>query len=406
MWFINYFDKKNNKTIKNVSFIISIILILGSLIYFKYTDFIITNINNLFNLKLSLKNIALPIGISFYTFQILSYIIDLYRKKIKVQKNFFNLALYISFFPQLIAGPIVTYDSVEHQLKNRKENFDKLISGIERFIIGLGKKVIIANQMAIIADAFYNSPFLKEYSLIVIMIGILAYTLQIYFDFSGYSDMAIGLGKIFGFEFLENFNYPYIARNITDFWKRWHISLTTFFREYLYIPLGGNRVKKSRWILNMFLVWILTGLWHGATWNFIFWGIYYFILLVLEKTIFKNVIKKIPSLLGFILTFILINIGWLLFRVNNLQDIMLIINHTSSIGLTEFITSNSDIVFSLLLLPVALFLSLNIMKKLDDKLKKSRLYNFAKKLILLGIFVVCISFLVSSMYNPFIYFRF
>lgn len=403
---INYFDNKKHLKLKKLTFVISIILILGSLVYFKYTDFIIENINNILKLNISAKNIVLPIGISFYTFQVLSYVIDLYRKKIKVQKSFFDLALYISFFPQLIAGPIVTYETIEDQLENRNESLEKIVEGIERFIIGLGKKVIIANQMALIADAFYNSPTLKEYSIIIIIIGVLSYTLQIYFDFSGYSDMAIGLGKIFGFEFLENFNYPYIAKNITDFWRRWHISLTTFFREYVYIPLGGNRVKKWRWIINMAIVWFLTGLWHGAAWNFILWGVYYLILLLLEKTLLKKVIDKIPNWLGMIITFILVNIGWILFRVNNLSDIALIINHTSTINLTTFITKNPDVILSLVIMPFALFLSFNIMKEIDDKLKETRIYSIFKKIVLLGIFVVCISFLVSSMYNPFIYFRF
>lgn len=218
--------------------------------------------------------------------------------------------------------------------------------------------------------------------------------------------MAIGLGKIFGFEFLENFNYPYIAKNITDFWRRWHISLTTFFREYIYIPLGGNRVSKIRWIINLAIVWTLTGLWHGAAWNFVLWGIYYLILLILERTLLKKIIDKIPYWLGIILTFALVNLGWILFRVNNLSDIISILNHNSNIGITKFITSNPGIVLALLLLPIAFFLSTNILKKVDDKLKNNRIYNCFKKIVLIGIFVISISFLVSNMYNPFIYFRF
>lgn len=401
---ISYFEK--NKKLKNVIFIITIVLITGSLIYFKYAGFIIENINSIFNAQFSIKNITLPIGISFYTFQVLSYIIDLYRNKIKVQKNFLNLALYISFFPQLIAGPIVTYETIQNQLENRTTSFDKIIEGAERFIIGLGKKVVLANQMAIVADAFYNSPTLKEYSIAIIIIGVLAYTLQIYFDFSGYSDMAIGLGKIFGFEFLENFNYPYISKNINEFWQRWHISLTSFFREYIYIPLGGNRVSKFRWIINLCVVWILTGLWHGAAWNFVLWGIYYLILIILEKTIFKNIVKNMPKWLGVILTFFFVNLGWILFRVNNLTDILCIINHTSSIRFVDFITNNPDIVLALMIMPFALLLSGDIIKKVDVKYRNKIIYRYIKKLILIGIFVLCISFLVASSYNPFIYFRF
>ena len=403
---INYFDEKKNKKLKRLTLIVSIVLIIGSLIFFKYTNFIIDNINSIFNSNIEIKNIVLPIGISFYTFQILSYVIDLYWKNIKVQKSWFNLSLYVSFFPQLIAGPIVRYETIEDQLDHRQESLEKVVSGTERFLIGLAKKVLIANQMAILADAVFDNSALAGLSYPVIILGILAYTFQIYFDFSGYSDMAIGLGRIFGFVFLENFNYPYRGKCITDFWKRWHISLTTFFREYLYIPLGGNRVSTKRWILNMLIVWFLTGLWHGAAWNFILWGLYFFVILILEKTVLKKIINKTPYLVGFAITFILINIGWVLFRVNNLSDIALLLNSSSTITLNNLIASNPDIILSLVLLPFAFFFSLNIMKKLDDKLIGKRWYGIIKKLVLLGLFVVCISFLVSSMYNPFIYFRF
>ena len=315
---IHTYGEKGQKQKQRFAFVLSVIAVLSSLVYFKYMNFLLANVSFVLPFDFETTNIILPIGISFYTFQILSYLIDLYRGKLKVQKNFFHLALYISFFPQLIAGPIVQYETIEDQLMNRKESFDKVINGLERFIIGLGKKVIIANQTAVIADAIYNSQTLNKYSSLVYIAGMLAYTFQIYFDFSGYSDMAIGLGKIFGFEFLENFNYPYIANSVTEFWRRWHISLTTFFREYLYIPLGGNRVSKGKWVRNMLVVWLLTGLWHGAAWNFILWGLYYFILLYLEKTILKEPLKKLPNAVKYILTFIIVNIGWLLFRVNGL----------------------------------------------------------------------------------------
>ena len=401
---------KDRKKLKLIFFIISIILILSSLLYFKYTNFFIININKLFKINLPLKNITLPIGISFYTFQVLSYVIDLYRNKIKVQKNFFNLALYISFFPQLIAGPIVRYETIEEQLSKRNVTLDKIVNGVERFIIGLGKKVIIANNMAIIADAVFNSQSINSYSWIVLLLGTLAYTFQIYYDFSGYSDMAIGLGKIFGFEFLENFNYPYIALSITDFWQRWHISLTTFFREYIYIPLGGNRVNKFRWILNMSIVWILTGFWHGAAWTFILWGIYYLILLILEKTIFKNIINKIPKILRFILTFILINLGWIIFRANNLNDLFIVLKNiftlSNGINLSKFINTNSDVIIAIPIMIFAIIFSFNIVARLNIKFKNNRIYNIIKKIIILIIFIICIMFLVSSLYNPFIYFRF
>lgn len=407
---ITHFNIKKNNKAKLILFIISIILILSSLFYFKYINFFIENINNIFKINIKSQNIILPIGISFYTFQILSYIIDLYRGKIKVQKNILDLSLYISFFPQLIAGPIVTYETIENQLYERKESLDKIISGIERFIIGLGKKIIIANNMAIIADSVFNSLILDKLPSFILILGVIAYTFQIYFDFSGYSDMAIGLGKIFGFEFLENFNYPYISKSITEFWKRWHISLTTFFREYLYIPLGGNRVKKYRWIFNMFIVWLLTGFWHGAAWTFIIWGLYYFILLILEKTILKNILNKIPNFLKFILTFTLINVGWIIFRANNINDIFIIIKNifynSSSIPITEFLNNNINIISALPYIIFAIIFSNNIMLKINTKLENNKLYNIVRKIVIITIFLICICFLVSSQYNPFIYFRF
>lgn len=402
-------EKKNKKKMKLVAFIISILLIVGNLIYYKYTNFFIENVNNIFSMNITNKNIILPIGISFYTFQILSYVIDLYRKKIQVQKNYFNLALYISFFPQLIAGPIVKYETIEEQLNKRTENLNKIVEGAERFILGLGKKVIIANNMAIIADAVFNSSILNTYSGAILVIGTLAYTFQIYYDFSGYSDMAIGLGKIFGFDFLENFDYPYMAKSINDFWKRWHISLTTFFREYVYFPLGGNRVSKPRWIINLLIVWILTGFWHGAAWNFIIWGLYYYILLLLEKTILKKFIVKIPNGIRYILTFCLVNIGWIIFRVNNLSDLFIILKNMTNIkatGLIEFLNNNPSIITAIPYMLLAIIFSINIFKRMEEKLKDKRIYDLIKKVFIIIIFICCIMKLTSSLYNPFIYFRF
>ncbi len=264
--------------------------------------------------------------------------------------------------------------------------------------------------MALIADAVFNSASLNEFSSLVVLMGVLAYTFQIYFDFSGYSDMAIGLGRMFGFEFLENFNYPYMAKSVTDFWKKWHISLTTFFREYIYIPLGGNRVSKKRWIVNMFIVWLLTGFWHGAAWNFIFWGLYYCLLLLIEKTFLKERIKKIPSVLRFIFTFILINIGWVLFRANTLQDVFIILKNMLAfhnvISLRAFVASQSDLLFALPFMLFAIIFSFNVLPKLNERFHNNVFYLIVKKICILGIFVLCISSLVSSLYNPFIYFRF
>ncbi len=407
---IDFFDKNKKYKLKKITFVVSIACILGILIYFKYFNFLI-DIFNLFKFtQINMKTILLPIGISFYTFQILSYLIDLYKSKIKVQKNYFLLALYISFFPQLIAGPIVRYETIENQLLNRKQTISKILSGMKKFIIGLGKKVIISNHIAIIADSVFNSQTLSNYSSLVLIIGILSYTFQIYFDFSGYSDMAIGLARVFGFEFEENFNYPYISKSITEFWKRWHISLSKFFKEYLYIPLGGNRVSKLKWIRNMFIVWFLTGLWHGSAWNYIIWGLYYCIILILEKTLFKKVLNKIPNIIKLILTFILINIGWLIFRANSLQDLLIIVQNIiinkGNIGLISFISENPDLIFALPHIILAVILSTNIIEKLNKKFIDSRIYNMISNIILIIIFLISISYLVANKYNPFIYFRF
>lgn len=407
---IHAYGEKGQKQKQRFVFVLSVITVLSSLVYFKYMNFLLANVSFLLPFDFKTVNIILPIGISFYTFQILSYLIDLYRGKLKVQKNFFHLALYISFFPQLIAGPIVQYETIEDQLMNRKESFDKVINGLERFIIGLGKKVIIANQTAVIADAIYNSQTLSNYSSLVYIVGMLAYTFQIYFDFSGYSDMAIGLGKIFGFEFLENFNYPYIANSVTEFWRRWHISLTTFFREYLYIPLGGNRVSKGKWVRNMLVVWLLTGLWHGAAWNFILWGLYYFILLYLEKTILKKALEKLPNVLKYIVTFIIVNIGWLLFRVNQLADagtvLKGIITNQGEIGLTGLCNENPAVIFALIFCIAAPLCMTDLGHKIHQRYEGQVWYQLLRKGTLMGIFVICTMFLVSSTYNPFIYFRF
>ena len=252
----------------------------GLFVYFKYTDFLISNINSLTGSEIPLLNIALPIGISFYTFQIISYLVDVYRKDVPAQKNIISMAAYVSMFPQLIAGPIVRYKDVAMQLKERRSTWEMLEAGIIRFIIGLSKKILIANELGELCNLFRDS---QDKSVLFYWLYAVAFMLHIYFDFSGYSDMAIGLGKIFGFTFPENFNYPYIAGSITDFWRRWHMTLGSWFRDYVYIPLGGNRVSKSKWFRNIFVVWMFTGIWHGAAWNFLFWGLYFAILLIIEK---------------------------------------------------------------------------------------------------------------------------
>ena len=285
-------EKTNNR---KLFFVITIALNISILVFFKYTGFFLENINGLFNTSIKIPRIVLPIGISFYTFQAMSYVIDVYRKKVKLQKNFFTLLLYVSLFPQLVAGPIVRYETIEKQLSKRKTTFEDFCYGIERFILGLSKKVIIANQMGKLADSIFISNNLTSP---IAFLGGLAYMFQIYFDFSAYSDMAIGMGRMFGFKFLENFNFPYISKSITEFWRRWHISLSTWFKDYVYIPLGGNRKGIKRQIINMFIVWSLTGFWHGAEWNFIIWGIYYFIFLVLEKYVLKKALDTYITVLA------------------------------------------------------------------------------------------------------------
>lgn len=407
---IDKLETKNKTLLKNITFILSLILIIGNLIYFKYANFIVDNINNIFKLNISIKAIVLPIGISFYTFQILSYIIDVYRKKIPVQKNILDLSLYVTLFPQLVAGPIVRYETVQDELENRKENLNDIISGVKRFIIGLSKKIILANNVALLADFIFDNSYIHQsgYGSSIIGLGAIAYSLQIYYDFSGYSDMAIGLGQIFGFHFLENFNYPYISRSITEFWRRWHISLSSWFRDYVYIPLGGNRVSKFRWILNLLVVWALTGLWHGASWNFIIWGLYFCFLLILEKIFLKKFIDKWPSVVRWLYSIILIIIGWVIFRVENISEVFYFIKKLfdfSSTNYIEIFASNNLIIPILFIIPSILFM-FPIYKKIENLCIKKPMLNYALNAVYLGLFLICIMYLISSNFNPFIYFRF
>ncbi len=411
---INYFlaifiDKFKSKNNKRIIMILAVIFNVSLLFVFKYLNFFITNINSLFNTNLGLLNITLPIGISFYTFQILSYVIDVYKKEVSVQKNIISLGTYIALFPQLIAGPIVRYSTIEDELNNRKVTYDKFLSGVKRFIIGLSKKVIIANNMAMIADTIFNSPSVSEYNFLLILLATLSYTFQIYFDFSGYSDMAIGLGKMFGFEFLENFNYPYISKSITEFWRRWHISLSTWFRDYVYIPLGGNRCSKPRWIFNTFIVWLLTGLWHGDSWNFIIWGLYFFVILMIEKLFLHKLLDKLPKFINWIYSFILINFGWLIFRVENVNTLFKLIKNIFTFNKGNLyleIAHNYYLIQYLPFLLLAFIFSMPIIKYLDNKITNNNLKSIISNIMLILLFVTCIIFLINNSYNPFIYFRF
>ena len=395
---------------RKLMFLLAIFYDVGMLLVFKYLVFILKSINELTGLNIGVPAITLPLGISFYTFQVLSYIIDIYRKKIKIQKNIIDLATYIALFPQLIAGPIVQYKDIEKQLRHRKESLDLFIAGSKRFVLGLAKKVIIANNVAIIADTLYAQP-VAEVSTPGLWLAALAYTLQIYFDFSGYSDMAIGLGKMFGFEFSENFNYPYIATSIKDFWRRWHISLSTWFRDYVYIPLGGNRVSEWKWARNIIVVWLLTGIWHGANWNFIIWGLFYGFLLLIEGTLLSKVLNKLPRLFRYILTMLVVIVGWTIFRVEDLETLgatlgkMFGIN--ASFSLSSVFRSSYSLIASLPFIPIGIIFATPCLRKLFVKFEQKASWLVPiKYLIYLAMLVGVFILLVSNSYNPFIYFRF
>lgn len=373
---------------------------------FKYADFIIGIINPIFKWEIGLLNIPLPIGISFYTFQVMSYTIDVYRRKVPAQRNFLILATYVSIFPQLIAGPIVRYETIYQELTSRQVTLDNFTSGINRFIRGLAKKVLIANNVGVIAESVFTSN-INDVPTLVAWLGIIAYTLQIYFDFSGYSDMAIGMGKALGFNFLENFNYPYISKSITEFWRRWHISLSTWFRDYVYIPLGGNRVKLSRWIFNVLVVWMLTGLWHGSSWNFVVWGLYYGLLLILEKVFAKIIKFRTPGFVRYLYTILLIMIGWVFFRIENIGDGMVFIGRLF-VDYVAMDTSTSyvyDYVGKLPFIVLGIALSFPLANTLFHRIEKTKysgIFIFAHLLLLL----VATFTLINGSFNPFIYFKF
>ncbi len=399
-------DKKKSFIILSVAIIFN----LSFLGYFKYIDFTITNINFLFKTNIPLKEVMLPLGISFFTFQAISYVVDVFRKDGKVQKNIINLALYISFFPQLIAGPIVRYSTFDNQVRKRFENFNQISSGIKIFIYGMAKKVLFANYLGVIADdAFSKGAISVAYA----WVGIMCYAFQIYYDFSGYSDMAIGLAKIFGFDFLDNFNYPYISKSISEFWRRWHISLGTWFRDYVYFPLGGSRVSDVKIYRNLFVVWFLTGLWHGASYNFIFWGLYFFVLIALEKTLLKNV--EIKDIFRVFITFILVLIGWVLFRGEtlgisfNYYRNMFWLNGNKFFDIDVKFFLNEHIFIFLLAFIFATPFVKNILKSIKRIMYKNKLQGVVYTLSLLtelSLLYLCTISLLASNYNPFIYFNF
>jgi alginate O-acetyltransferase complex protein AlgI len=401
---------KEKRALTTVMMIIGVGLNLSLLGYYKYTNFFAENINGLGLGQLPMREIILPVGISFFTFQGLSYILDVYFKKTAVQRNILNLALYISFFPQLIAGPIVRYETFEHQISNRHSSMKQFVSGMERFIIGLSKKVLIANALGYAASQVFSKQTI-HISTMESWIGIICFTLQIYYDFSGYSDMAIGLGRLFGFEFLENFNYPYISQSITEFWRRWHISLGTWFRDYVYIPLGGNRVTALRGLINLGMVWILTGLWHGASWHFVVWGVFYGLLIILERAYLAKRMIKWPKCLRHLYVMILVMAGWVLFNSPDLiyaGDYLLVMmgltgNLINQNGFKLAFEYKTEIIAGMLLSGPIVTNWLNQFKaKTTFHLPSALAYHSLLAMMLF----LSTTYLVVDHFNPFIYFRF
>ena len=400
-------DKYKNQS-KNI-LIITLFIHVFLLIIFKYTDFIIQTINDISNANIKLLNIALPIGISFYTFQIISYIIDVYNGKVKVQRNIIKLATYVSLFPQLVAGPIVRYQTVEKELDNRVHSFNNFAYGIRRFSVGLAKKVLIANALGELCS---KAPATSEETVVFFWIFGISYMLQLYFDFSAYSDMAIGLGRIFGFHFPENFNYPYISKSITEFWRRWHISLSTWFKDYVYIPLGGNRVGRYKQIRNILIVWLLTGIWHGANWTFLIWGLLFGIILIIEKLWLNKLMEKLPSFIRRIYVLFIVMILFIIFSSYNMSVALTNIKGLFGMNGEAFINDYTlhYLKSYLPVLIIALFGATPFIKILIDKLRKNKyinsIINILEPILIVMILVVVTSYLIDNSYNPFLYFRF
>ena len=402
---VRYLEKHRKKSI-----LVSLLAIhIGALGLFKYSDFTINNINQIFGSKIPLLKLALPIGISFYTFQIISYVVDVYRGKVKAQKSFLKLATYVSLFPQLIAGPIVRYETIEKELDSRTSNFENFAYGVRRFVIGLGKKVLIANMLGELCDVFSTT---NEKSILFYWIFAISYSLQIYFDFSAYSDMAIGLGRMFGFHFLENFNYPYISKSITEFWRRWHMSLSSWFRDYVYIPLGGNRKKTIILVRNIFIVWALTGIWHGANWTFVIWGLMYGIMLIIEKLFLTKHLEKMPSILQRIYVLFTVMISFIIFNANSIGEAWNNIiglfgaNGESLINASTIYYLKSYLVVLVIAIIGSTPLLKNIIEKLKTKTNANKIINLLEPIAMASILIIVTAYLVDNSYNPFLYFRF
>lgn len=401
-------DKKRGRQKRmKLLLVLSVVIDLGLLSVFKYTDFIITNVNAIFGSSFDLLKIALPIGISFYTFQAMSYTIDVYRNDVRVQKNLIDFGMYITMFPQLIAGPIVRYADVQDQLAERSVTTADFSEGVMRFVVGLGKKVLLANQMGAVWSEIYALG--GDVSALMAWTGAIAYTFQIYFDFSGYSDMAIGLGRMFGFKFPENFRYPYQSVSITDFWRRWHITLSTWFKEYLYIPLGGNRCGLARQALNLLIVWSLTGFWHGAGWNFVMWGLYYFVILFIEKLFLLKALDKLPKLFRHVYALLLIVIGWVIFASD---DVSVLLPYLGSMFGANGAVGGMD-VYTLftkaVLIVICCVASTELPKRLflsaTGAMNEKAAFTI-KSVMTIALLALSMILLIGDSYNPFLYFRF
>jgi alginate O-acetyltransferase complex protein AlgI len=388
---------------KKVWLYLSVAVGIGFLAVFKYADFFIRSFNQATGLSISLLRLALPVGISFYTFQSLSYTIDVYRGNVPVQKNIISFGAYVTLFPQLIAGPIVRYADVARELDSRQHNWGNIIYGVRRFLVGLGKKILIADQFALLIQMFRQSP---EPSVLFYWLYAIAFMLNIYFDFSGYSDMAIGLGRIFGFHFNENFHYPYISQSVTEFWRRWHMSLGSWFRDYVYIPMGGNRVGRSRWVLNILTVWLLTGLWHGAAWNFVLWGLLFAVMLLAEKWI--PFLRNLPRFLKHLYVLVIVCISFVLFNAESLaqagNDLMGMFGFGGIpviTGQTVYYLRSFGLLFALGILGAT-----PLVKKAAERMESTRIGTFLEPIMLLCLLLLCTAYLVDGSFSPFLYFRF
>lgn len=404
-------EKYRGKKITKLFIALSVVINLGLLAAFKYSGFFISTLNGIFRLSLHVPTFSLPIGISFYTFQTMSYSLDVYKGDVKAQKSFINFLMFVSLFPQLIAGPIVRYSDIDTQIDHRTVTIDGFAKGMTRFMAGLGKKVLIANYAGSLAESLLAN--VDNAAVMSVWVGVLFYAFQIYFDFSGYSDMAIGLGHMFGFNYPENFKYPYISTSITDFWRRWHITLSSFFRDYVYIPLGGNRVSLPRQILNLFIVWGLTGLWHGASWNFVIWGLYYFVFLCLEKFVFKKFLDKIPKVIRWVYSMFVVLIGWMIFYFEDfsaMKSAFSVAFGASGNAFTDpvmnaMIINNIPfiIIAAIACAPIAKLVKAGIAKLKQRAPVTEPILNTVFNVVML---VLCVASLAGSTYNPFLYFRF